>query len=83
VESQTAPDTDKRRVWPAYLTLARAHYDYPAVLVVICPDPATGRWARQTIATGHAGFDLVPRVIDSTSTPASPAAQHHRRRSPR
>ncbi len=53
VESQTAPDAGKRRVWPAYLALARAQHDCPAVLVVICPSPATGRWARQPIRTGN------------------------------
>ena len=70
VESQTAPDAGKRRVWPAYLALARAQHDCPAVLVVICPSPATGRWARQPIRTGHPGFDLAPLVIDADTTPA-------------
>jgi hypothetical protein len=39
------------------------------VLVVICPDRVTGRWARRPIATGHPGFDLVPVVIDADTTP--------------
>ena len=55
VESQTSPDANKRRVWPAYLALARAQHDCPAVLVVICPSLATGRWARRPIRTGHPG----------------------------
>ncbi len=67
---QTAPDEGKRRVWPAYLTLARAQHVSPAVLVVICRDRATGRWARRPIVTGHPGFDLVPLVIDADTTPA-------------
>jgi hypothetical protein len=69
VESQTRLDGGKHRVWPAYLALARAQHDCPAVLLVICPDRNTGRWARQRIATGHPGFDLVPLVIDADSTP--------------
>lgn len=75
VESQKAPDAGKRRVWPAYLALAlaRAQHDCPAVLVVICPTPATGRWARQPIRTGHPGFDLAPLVIDAGTTPAMDA----------
>lgn len=73
VESQTSPDAGKRRVWPAYLALARAQRDCPAVLVVICPSPATGRWARQPILTGHPGFDLAPLVIDAGTTPAADA----------
>jgi hypothetical protein len=70
VEVQTAPDEGKRRVWPAYLTLARAQHVSPAVLVVICRDRATGRWARRPIVTGHPGFDLVPLVVDADTTPA-------------
>jgi hypothetical protein len=69
VEVQTSPDEGKRRVWPAYLTLARAQHDCPAALVVICPGRVTGRWARRPIPTGHPGFDLVPLVIDASSTP--------------
>ena len=70
VESQMSPDGGKRRVWPAYLALARAQHDCPAVLVVICPSRPTGRWARQPIRTGHPGFDLAPLVIDAGTTPA-------------
>ena len=70
VEVQLARRRDKHRVWPAYLALARAQHDCPTVLLVICPDPATGRWARRPIATGHPGFDLVPLVIDADSAPA-------------
>jgi hypothetical protein len=73
VESQTSPDAGKRRVWPAYLALARAQHDCPAVLVVVCPSPATGRWARQPIRTGHPGFDLAPLVTDAGTTPAPDA----------
>jgi hypothetical protein len=73
VESQTAPDAGKRRVWPAYLALARAQHDCPAVLVVVCPSLVTGRWARQPIRTGHPGFDLAPLVIDADTTPEADA----------
>jgi hypothetical protein len=70
VEIQTSPDLDKRRVWPAYLVLARAQHDCPTVLLVICGNRATGRWSRRPIATGHPGFDLVPLVIDADTTPS-------------
>lgn len=49
-EVQTAPDNDKRWVWPSYLLQARLHHRCPAVLLVICRDLATGRWARQPAA---------------------------------
>jgi hypothetical protein len=70
IEVQQSRRKDKRRVWPAYLALARAQHDCPTVLLVICPDRATGQWARQPIATGHPGFELAPLVIDADSTPA-------------
>jgi hypothetical protein len=73
IEVQTVPDNGKRRVWPAYLALARAQHDCPAVLLVICFSRATGRWARRPIPTGHPGFDLVPLVIDAGNTPPSDA----------
>jgi len=69
IEVQTSQNPEKHRVWPAYLALARAHHDCPTFLLVICPNRATGRWARQPIATGHPGFTLIPLVIDATSTP--------------
>jgi hypothetical protein len=69
IEVQTGRDDGKRRVWPAYLTLARAQHECPALLMVICRDQSTGRWARQPIVTGHPGFDLVPLVVDAVSTP--------------
>jgi hypothetical protein len=71
VEVQTSRDERKRRVWPAYLALARAQHDCPAVLLVICLGRDVGRWARQPIRTGHPGFDLVPLVIDAANTPPS------------
>ncbi len=69
VEVQTAADIDKKWAWPAYLVQARLQHRSPAVLLVICRDRATGRWARQRISCGHPGFDLVPLVIDAESTP--------------
>ena len=73
IEVQTAPDNDKSWVWPAYLVLARAQHRCRVVLMVICRDLTTARWARQTIVTGHPGFDLAPLVIDAQTTPAPPA----------
>jgi hypothetical protein len=69
VEVQTAADIDKKWVWPSYLVQARLQHRCPAVLLVICRDRATGRWARQRISCGHPGFHLVPLVIDADTTP--------------
>jgi hypothetical protein len=82
IEVQNDPVGDKRRVWPAYLALARAQHDCPTILLVICPKKATGHWARRPIATGHPGFILAPLVIDATTTPL-PGSPHTRNSSPK
>jgi hypothetical protein len=59
----------KRRVWPAYLTQARARHDCPAVLMVFCRDRATARACAKPIPTGHPGFVLTPIVIGPDDLP--------------
>jgi hypothetical protein len=73
VEVQLRYDAAKSYAWPAYLTQVRAAHRCPAVLLVICPAAATAARCRVPIATGHPGFDLMPLVIDSATTP-SPGA---------
>jgi hypothetical protein len=53
----------KRRVWPAYLTQARAQHDCPAVLMIFCRDRAIARACAKPIPTGHPQFVLTPIVI--------------------
>jgi hypothetical protein len=69
VEVQLRYDADKHYSWPAYLTQVRAAHRCPAVLLVICPNARTARRCRAAIGTGHPGFDLLPLVIDATTTP--------------
>jgi hypothetical protein len=81
VEVQLRYDTGKRYSWPTYLTQVRAAHRCPAVLLVICPGPATARRCRAPIRTGHPGFDLAPLVIDSATIP-DPAGQGPEEASP-
>lgn len=60
VEVQLRYDKDKLYSWPAYLTQVRAAHRCPAVLLVICPGTATARRCRESISTGHPGFELAP-----------------------
>jgi hypothetical protein len=69
IEVQLRYDAHKHYSWPAYLTQVRAAHRCPAVLLVICPNARTARRCRSPIGTGHPGFELVPLVIDSTTTP--------------
>jgi hypothetical protein len=59
----------KRRVWPAYLTQARAQHDCPAVLMVFCRDRAVARACAKPIPTGHPRFVLTPIVIGPDNVP--------------
>lgn len=70
VEPQGREDFDKQYSWPAYVTNVRRAAKCPqAVLVVICPDPIEGEKCRQSIHTGHPGFNLSPIVIDPQHAP--------------
>lgn len=69
VEVQLRYDKDKLYSWPVYLTQVRAAHRCPAVLLVICPGSATARRSRESISTGHPGFELAPLVIDAETTP--------------
>src|SRR5215475_14298703 len=75
VEVQTRRDAAKKWAWPSYLMQARLQHQCPAVLLIICRDVATGRWARTPISCGP-GAEVVPCVIDAETMPslASPGA---------
>ena len=59
-----------RRVWPPYLTQARAQHNCPAVLMVFCRDRAVARACARPIPTGHPKFILTPIVIGPDDVPA-------------
>jgi hypothetical protein len=61
----------KRRVWPAYLTQARAQHDCPAVLMIFCRDRSVARACAKPIPTGHPQFILTPIVIGPDDVPAA------------
>lgn len=68
VEPQGRDPETKQYSWPVYLTVARAVNKCPTVLVVICLDPDEARTCRQTIRTGHPGFDLTAIVVDASNS---------------
>lgn len=69
VEVQLQVDAAKRRTWPMYVAAARARFDCPAMLLVIAPESAVARWARQPIELGHPGFQLRPVVVSYEDVP--------------
>ena len=59
VEVQRQIDRDKANVWPQYVTGLRTRLGCAVILMVVAPDPEVAAWARQRIALGHPGFELL------------------------
>ncbi|MCP2291030.1 hypothetical protein [Nocardia amikacinitolerans] len=71
VEVQLRPDPDKRWSWPVYVAALRARWKCPTVLMVLCPDKRTARWAAKPIdfGYGHPYARLGPLVLDPSAVP--------------
>ncbi|HTZ25743.1 MAG TPA: hypothetical protein VMC83_17250 [Streptosporangiaceae bacterium] len=69
VQTSAGAIKKKRRVWPAYLTQARAQHDCPTVLMIFCRDRAVARACAKPIPTGHPQFVLTPIVIGPDDVP--------------
>ena len=80
VEVQLRPDPDKPWTWPAYVSVARARYRCPVVVLVVTLDAATARWAARPIALGPGslltpvviGPDRVPLIVDEDAARRAP-----------
>ncbi|MFB7090823.1 hypothetical protein [Streptomyces sp. NPDC056296] len=85
VESQTKKDPDKARSWSYYVAYLCAKYDLPVVLVAVCRDRATAKWAMgpfecavaswptQTTRPIVLGPQTVPEVTDEATVARRPA----------
>jgi Arc/MetJ-type ribon-helix-helix transcriptional regulator len=69
LEVQLSRDPDKHTSWPGYLIGARARYECPTCLLVVCADEAVARWCARPIETGHPGFVLRPLVLGPDAVP--------------
>lgn len=69
---------EKRYAWPVYLASVRARLRCPAVLLVICPDKRTARWARKPIDMGHPEWTLRPLVVGYDDIPLVTSAAEGR-----
>lgn len=63
VEVQLRRDEDKAWVWPEYLCAVRRQVRCPTVLLVVCTDRVTARWAAAPISLDGAGSRVVPSVL--------------------
>ncbi|MCX4664379.1 hypothetical protein OG711_23660 [Streptomyces uncialis] len=78
IEAQGRRDPDKAASWTYYLAFLRAKYDLPALLLVVCRDRATAKWATGPFLTGIEGWTALsthPLVIGPDNIPVitSPA----------
>lgn len=69
VEVQLRRDLAKRRSWPVYLATLYARLRCAAMLLVVCPDPATATWCAAPIELGHPGWTLCPLVLGPDRVP--------------
>ncbi|MEV0274919.1 hypothetical protein AB0I22_00820 [Streptomyces sp. NPDC050610] len=72
IEAQGRRDPDKAASWTYYLAYLRAKYGIPALLLVICQDRATARWATGPFRTGVEGWTALsthPLVIGPDNIP--------------
>jgi hypothetical protein len=74
VEVQRHEDPDKKRSWPAYVSLVRARKQCGTVVLVVAPDARVAAWAAEDIDLGLGrgwvspvvlGPETVPRVTDA------------------
>lgn len=71
-EAQGKKDAAKRRSWPYYLAYLHERYRCPVLLVVICQDPSTAKWAREPIEIGvgeFTSFAAFPFVLEPKTVP--------------
>jgi hypothetical protein len=77
LEAQTGVSAKKRTSWPYYVAYLRDKYKHEVVLLVLCVDAATAKWAAEPMTTGVGGVatqttvahvlgpDNVPRITSS------------------
>ncbi|MEV6361501.1 hypothetical protein [Nocardia asteroides] len=73
VEAQSAPDDSRPDAWSYYVSFLRNKYGLPVILVVICHDHVTARWASAPMRLGHAFWTTItlrPLVLGPHNVPA-------------
>ncbi|MFH8254295.1 hypothetical protein [Streptomyces roseolus] len=72
VEARGRRDPERASSWTSYLARLRAEYDLPALLLVVCQDRATARWAAGPFVTGIDGWTALrthPLVLGPDNVP--------------
>jgi hypothetical protein len=69
IEVQLSVNARKRYVWPAYVATLYARLECPAMLLVLCPNPAVAGWCAQPIVVSDPGLALTPVVLGPEQVP--------------
>ncbi|GGR38998.1 hypothetical protein [Streptomyces roseolus] len=72
IEAQGRRDPERASSWTYHLAHLRAKYDIPALLLVVCQDRATARWAAGPFVTGVDGWTALrthPLVLGPDNVP--------------
>jgi hypothetical protein len=72
IEAQERLDTKKESSWPYYIAYLRTKYDLPVLLLVVCRDRATTKWAAGPFsceARGWTAQETYPLVIGPDNLP--------------
>ncbi|MFJ3925652.1 hypothetical protein [Streptomyces sp. NPDC090022] len=72
IEAQGRRDPDKASSWTYYLAYLRAKYELPALLLVLCRDKTTARWAAGPFTMAAEGWTSVsthPLVLGPGNVP--------------
>ncbi|MGW1276593.1 hypothetical protein ACWD4V_06470 [Streptomyces tsukubensis] len=82
VEAQSRRDPEKAASWTYYLAYLAAKHRMPALLLVVCRDRATARWAAGPFTTGVEGWTALstrPMVLGPENLPVITSAQEARK----
>ncbi|MFC5723995.1 hypothetical protein ACFP1Z_27895 [Streptomyces gamaensis] len=72
IEAQGRRDEGKAVSWAYYLSFLKAKYDRPALLLVVCQDEATAKWAAGPFHLGREGWTALtvhPLVLGPGNVP--------------
>ncbi|WP_243982109.1 hypothetical protein [Streptomyces sp. NEAU-YJ-81] len=78
IESQSRRDPKKPAAWAYYLSYMHAKFGHQPVLIALCPDEATARWAARPITLGipHSpSLTVRPLVLGPGNVPVVTDAQ--------
>ncbi|MBX6748754.1 MAG: hypothetical protein IRY85_03645 [Micromonosporaceae bacterium] len=69
VETQLGRENSERRRWPQYQTIVHGRHGCPTIVMVVCADDATTRWAGTPIELDNHGSVIRPVAVGPRQMP--------------